>query len=119
MSDCIQWWGSLRPHGYGYFGLRRRSGEYAHRRVWEECFGLIPDGMVIHHRCANKACVNPEHLELTTPEEHADTAPGQRRAQTHCKRGHAFTPENTYTSTRGCRDCKTCERQRRRARAHA
>jgi hypothetical protein len=109
----------MRPHGYGRFNLRRRSGEYAHRRVWEECFGLIPDGMVIHHRCANKACVNPEHLELTTPEEHADSAPGLKRSQTHCVRGHEFTATNTLRGSRGSRVCRACNRDRCRARAAA
>ena len=27
-----------------------------------------------------------------------------------CKRGHEFTEENTYIDKRGCRHCKTCQR---------
>jgi hypothetical protein len=32
----------------------------------------------------------------------------QKRAETHCKRGHEFTPENTYLyrTTRSCRICR-------------
>jgi ribosomal protein S27E len=36
--------------------------------------------------------------------------PGVR--QTHCKRGHEFTPENTYTSPAGARSCRECGRAR-------
>lgn len=28
----------------------------------------------------------------------------------HCKRGHLFSPENTYVNTRGVRECRTCLR---------
>jgi hypothetical protein len=112
VSECIEWWGSFRPHGYGYFGKRRRAGEYAHRRIYEECFGLIPDGMVVHHECSNKRCVNPEHLSLTTHQEHPDAAPGQKRAMTTCRNGHPLFERDTY----GRRFCRICTNARRRAR---
>ena len=40
-----------------------------------------------------------------------------RQPKTHCQRGHAFTPENTYTwgTTRHCRTCRR-ERERQRYR---
>jgi hypothetical protein len=31
-----------------------------------------------------------------------------RRSQTHCKRGHEFTAENTYFDKRGSRCCRAC-----------
>lgn len=33
-------------------------------------------------------------------------------SETHCKFGHEFTPENTYVSPRGRRDCRVCIRNR-------
>lgn len=37
----------------------------------------------------------------------------KKRAQTHCKRGHELTPENTFTYN-GCRSCKQCRAARDR-----
>ncbi|MGE3712323.1 MAG: hypothetical protein AB7G35_21970 [Hyphomicrobiaceae bacterium] len=36
----------------------------------------------------------------------------KKRAMTHCKNGHEFTPENTSISKEGWRRCRTCLRDR-------
>jgi hypothetical protein len=36
---------------------------------------------------------------------------GYRRHWTHCIHGHEFTPENTYVSPKGGRNCHTCRRE--------
>lgn len=42
-------------------------------------------------------------------------ANGKRnRALTHCKAGHAFTPENTRITPEGWRNCRTCHRLKMR-----
>lgn len=35
--------------------------------------------------------------------------------QTHCKRGHEFTPENTYVPKDGGRHCRACRKSRHEA----
>lgn len=65
-TDCWLWIGSINPRtGYGkkqWFG----ESWLAHRWVWTIFFGTIPHGMTIEHKCKNRACVNPHHLELMT-----------------------------------------------------
>jgi len=37
-----------------------------HRFMYEQCFGEIPEGMLIRHKCNNTRCINPEHLAVGT-----------------------------------------------------
>ena len=42
------------------------------------------------------------------------TLAARRKAMTHCKLGHEFTPENTRLNSSGCRICVTCKNARER-----
>lgn len=69
---CWLWIAGNRVKGYGYItcGGDSRNGKIrAHRAVWADVNGPIPDGMVVRHKCDNPGCCNPEHLILGT---HAD-----------------------------------------------
>ena len=35
-----------------------------HRAIWEMRFGKIPEGHEINHKCRNRGCCNPDHLEV-------------------------------------------------------
>ena len=41
------------------------------------------------------------------------------RNKTRCRNGHEYTPENTYVNPKGSRECRTCIRERRQAKAQA
>ena len=114
VNECVEWAG--RRHGAGY-GMDGQA--LAHRVAWEREHGEIPEGMVIHHVCENKLCVNVEHLRCITHAEHnalhvnAAAWHERQRAKTHCPHGHEYTVENTIVK-RGRRHCRACENQRSR-----
>lgn len=105
-------WTACQVRGYGQFKAHGSRRVYAHRFAYELLIGPVPAGLTIDHLCRNRSCVNPAHMEpvpsaVNTLRGNNPLAKNARK--THCKRGHKFTPENTYRSRKG-RECLTCRR---------
>lgn len=67
-TGCWIWDGN--KDRLGYTGKRfdgKQTG--AHRWVYTQLVGPIPDGMSLDHLCRNPSCVNPAHLEPVTHTE--------------------------------------------------
>lgn len=128
MSDCVFWQGYKTTNGYGVkvVNYKRKA---AHRWVWEQANGPVPDGMVIDHTCHNeaihnegceggfsckhRACVNPEHLELVTQSENVRRGLHSMDNRATCKKGHDYTdPNNIMVRADGRRECAQCNRER-------
>src|SRR5690606_7933946 len=63
---------------YGQFSIGHRKVR-AHRYSYELAAGPIPAGMQVDHRCRNRLCVRPSHLQIVTQSLNAQNL-GQVRA---------------------------------------
>lgn len=114
-SECWLWTG-YKQAGYGR-AYWQGANTRVHKIVYTELVAEIPSGYELHHKCSNKHCANPSHLEVLTKADHSRLSPAllimatRNRARTHCSKGHAWTKENTLWYTyknktgRRCRKC--------------
>lgn len=131
---CWEWTGHRTHDGYGqatYGGKKWMS----HRLLYTLLVSEIPEGMQLDHLCRNRACANPDHVELVTGSENtrrghhqgAITLPTnsgiRESAKTHCPQGHPYSGDNVHIDRAGARRCRECDRIRARrnraARGHA
>lgn len=114
-ETCWLWTGSIRPNGYGKLTTPDATLS-AHRAVYEMVRGPIPPGLDLDHLCRVRHCVNPAHLEPVTRRENllrGATIPAAHASREQCRKGH---PLDGFKRTEGARYCKTCHRERQRAR---
>jgi hypothetical protein len=114
-TGCWLWTGGKNPvSGYGQFWTRGKPLIVrAHRVALLFAHIAMPDDLEVDHLCRVRLCVRPDHLELVPHRINVlrGTAPTAAQARrTHCKNGHEFTPETTYTppSRPYSRICKLC-----------
>lgn len=79
-TGCWVWQRAIKPEGYGYLTYKGKT-TYAHRLFFERVYGPIPKGMDIDHLCRNRACVNPDHMEVVTRQENALRGHRARRGE--------------------------------------
>lgn len=84
-------------------------------------YDLEDKSLQVNHKliCSNLNCWNPEHIYVGTQTDNMNDTVlkgnhgSPNKNKTHCKFGHEYTPENTYTrKDNGFRQCLTCQREK-------
>lgn len=138
-DGCWEWQGARDRKGYGVCAIGNRRTATAHRWLYEQTHGELPDHIYVCHHCDNPRCVRPDHLFIGTAKDNAhdaiqkgrfrygfqnrEWATGGRKPSPACMKGHLWTPESTLLwgpkKRRLCRICHNEYRRNRRKRLRA
>lgn len=80
-TGCWIWALNYTHDGYGRYSRTVDGGQHsgpAHRAIWEEMRGPIPEGLQLDHLCRQRDCVNPDHLEPVTNAENVRRSPATK-----------------------------------------
>jgi hypothetical protein len=115
-DDGCWYWLRSKIKGYGTLSIQNKPHK-AHRFIYESLKGHIPDGLTLDHRCRNRACVNPDHLEPVTNRINilrGISFSAENFRKDSCKRGHLLSKGNLYLRPSGGRSCMACQRMARK-----
>ena len=122
VTGCWNWTAGINGRGYAYLWVPDEQGRktlksgrtlQAYKLAWIWRNGPVPQGCDLHHKCANRRCVNPSHIEPLTRQQHqriGNTIVAINARKTTCPRGHLYSGKNS----KGSRICSLCERNRMR-----
>lgn len=117
---CWMWGGNVQNAGYAQMSTYKKT-YLAHRWSYEFFRGGLDPTLTLDHKCRNKLCVNPFHLEQVTRVVNIQRAPISGVAKkaadkTHCQKGHDYAIhgvvyKNGFTITgivKFARRCTVC-----------
>lgn len=121
-TGCWLWLGHLDKDGYANTSCYRGAGVIKpHRWIFKKLRdAALLKGEPLDHKCRQRCCVNPWHLERVTPLENVRRSLPFRKIKTHCPKGHEFTLDNLrLRKGKRTRACLTCHRLAESAKYHA
>lgn len=75
-TGCLLWQGARNRAGYPYVRFKGVMVG-AHRVVYKALLGPLAPREPVHHVCARRACINPEHLQRASVAENSLEALGR------------------------------------------
>ena len=105
-SGCLLWFKAMS----GGRGMIRMGDHIEHvsRLAYELWVGIIPEEVIVYHKCENFACLEPTHLGIRTQRwnvlQHKNNNQGNV-----CVNGHSRTVYG-YTNPRGFISCTLCRK---------
>lgn len=89
-NGCWEWTAATSC-GYGNFGVGGTRTNRAHRLVWQDAYGDIPEGLEVDHKCWNRLCCNPDHLQIVSRSENLQNRSGLSANNTSGVRGVSWS----------------------------
>ncbi len=117
-DECWLWPGADSGNGYGRISVDGKT-RATHIVAYELFTGTrVPEGMVLDHKCRNRACYNPKCLKPIPGVDNTLIGEGPtalNARKTHCLRGHELVGDNLITRVRNGRtnrECRACKQMR-------
>lgn len=122
-NECWPWKACTNGCGYGQFRGGDTKDKYgsrkwvlAHRFSYILLLGDIPAGLEVDHKCRNRLCVNPLHLEPVTHKKNTlrgNSPSAQQARRSSCIRRHLFDKLEKNSNRRRCSICDRAKEQHR------
>ena len=105
-GECTEWTGATR-NGYGCKRLGSKT-VYVHRVAFEEANGRKPEG-VVRHKCDNRLCYNPTHLEEGSKLDNSRDMVERGRSVRGERHRDAILNEDDVRKIRAMRDVRSAD----------
>lgn len=86
-DECWEWQRSLTGEGYGHINWEGWS-QLAHRAAFELFMFPIPPDKQIDHKCRNRLCMNPRHLQAVTSKQNNENRSARSTSKSGARNVH-------------------------------